>query len=302
MLFMTTGDAANTSTPQNLSSLNGKILRMQLDGSIPEDNPIPGSPVWSWGHRNPQGLVLAPSGILYSSEHGPSSDDEVNIIERGSNYGWPIVRGFCDEATEQEFCADSNVVEPIAAWTPTLAVSGADFYTHTEIPSWNNAVLVTSLKASRLVALKLSGDGKSVTEETQHFTNWFGRLRDLCISPSGDIYLAVSNRDGRGTVRRGDDRIVRISAVVNTTGINGKSEEKVKIYPNPLQGNQLTIEYAASENTWVTVYNELGSQILVELIPPGQIRTLLTIPGPVGLYLFQIRDGEQVISKTVVKH
>jgi glucose/arabinose dehydrogenase len=304
MLYMTTGDAVNTSTPQNLNSLNGKVLRIQLDGSIPEDNPIPGSPVWSWGHRNPQGLVMAPSGILYSSEHGPSSDDEVNIIEKGRNFGWPTVRGFCNETTELEFCADSNVVEPIAAWTPTLAVAGTDYYTYAAIPSWNNTILVASLKASRLVALRLSEDGRFVTEETHHFENWFGRLRDLCISPEGNLYLAVSNRDGRGTVRPGDDRIVKISAVTNTTGIRGKTEEgaMVRIYPNPLQGNQLTIEYAPSERTWVTVFNELGSKILVAMIPPGQVRTQITLPGPAGLYLFRIQDGEQVTTKRVVKH
>jgi glucose/arabinose dehydrogenase len=303
MLFMTTGDAANTSTPQNLTSLNGKILRLHLDGSIPVDNPIPGSPVWSWGHRNPQGLVMAPSGILYSSEHGPSSDDEVNIIVPGGNYGWPTVRGFCDETTELAFCADSSVVEPIAAWTPTLAISGADYYAHTNIPSWSNALLVTSLKASRLVALKLSEDGRSATEETQHFTNWFGRLRDLCISPSGDIYLAVSNRDGRGTVHPGDDRIVKISAVDHTTDIPGASVEQEipRIYPNPLQGSQLTIEYAASGNAMITVYNQLGLQIHTELITPGQGRFHFTLSGPAGVYLVLIEDEDRVFSQRVLK-
>jgi glucose/arabinose dehydrogenase len=303
-LFMTTGDAANTSTSQNLNSLNGKVLRLNLDGTVPDENPIQGSAVWSWGHRNPQGLVMAPSGILYSSEHGPSSDDEVNIIEKGRNYGWPTVKGFCDEPTELEFCADSNLVEPMAAWTPTLAVAGADFYSHTDIPSWNNAILVTSLKASRLVALKLSEDGRSVTEETPYFSNWFGRLRDLCISPSGDLYLAVSNRDGRGTVNPGDDRIIKISAVTNTTDLTGESEENgmLRIYPNPTGGNQLMIEYASSENAWVTVYNELGAKLVVEMIPPGQVRTQITLPSPAGLYLIRVRDGQRVISKMVIKH
>ena len=81
-LYMTTGDAANTSLSQNLASLSGKILRMNLDGSIPGDNPIPGSHIWTWGHRNPQGLVISPAGIMYSSEHGPANDDEINIIEK----------------------------------------------------------------------------------------------------------------------------------------------------------------------------------------------------------------------------
>lgn len=122
-LLMTTGDASNQSLPQNINSLNGKILRLNLDGSIPADNPISGSPIWTWGHRNPQGLYAGPNGIIYSSEHGPANDDEMNIIEKGRNYGWPNVEGYCNLSAEMQFCADSNVAEPIRAWTPTVAAS-----------------------------------------------------------------------------------------------------------------------------------------------------------------------------------
>lgn len=124
-LLLTTGDAQITSTSQNVKNINGKVLRINLDGSIPSDNPIANSPIWSWGHRNAQGLVFSPNGkILYSSEHGANNDDEVNIIRKGRNYGWPKVEGKCDNALEQGFCKDSNVVEPIYAWTPTLGVAG----------------------------------------------------------------------------------------------------------------------------------------------------------------------------------
>ena len=95
-LFISTGDAANTPLSQNASSPNGKILRLNMDGTIPGDNPVAGNPYWSLGHRNPQGLVFA-NNKLYSSEHGPSNDDEVNIIEKGRNYGWVNVHGFCDQ-------------------------------------------------------------------------------------------------------------------------------------------------------------------------------------------------------------
>ena len=107
-LFITTGDAANQSLPQNIFSTNGKVLRLNLDGTVPADNPVAGNPYWSFGHRNAQGLVFA-NNILYSSEHGPSSDDELNIIEKGRNYGWPTVPGFCDAGTEQIFCTANNV-------------------------------------------------------------------------------------------------------------------------------------------------------------------------------------------------
>jgi glucose/arabinose dehydrogenase len=100
-LFITTGDASNTSLPKNISARNGKVLRLNLDGSIPADNPVAGNAYWSFGHRNPQGLVYA-NNRLYSSEHGPSNDDEINIIEKGKNYGWPNVAGRC-EGSEQSF-------------------------------------------------------------------------------------------------------------------------------------------------------------------------------------------------------
>jgi len=228
-LYMTTGDGADTSQPQDLNSLNGKVLRMNLDGSYPEDNPFQESYVWTWGHRNAQGLVISPLGIMYSSEHGPANDDEVNIIEKGRNYGWPDVEGFCDDPSETQFCADSNVMEPIAAWTPTLAVAGTDFYSHSAIPEWQNSLLVTSLKASSLAALKLSADGRSVVEEEIFFEDWFGRLRDICTSPDGRVFLAVSNRDGRGTVLPGDDRIVEIVSL-NVTEYCSK-EENASICP-----------------------------------------------------------------------
>jgi len=209
-LFMTTGEAATITYSQDLTSLNGKVLRMNLDGSVPLDNPFQGSYIWTWGHRNAQGLVISPKGIMYSSEHGPANDDELNIIEKGRNYGWYKVQGFCDDGSETQFCADSNVVEPIAAWTPTLAVAGTDYYNNNAIPEWKNSLLVTSLKAGKVVALKLHEDGRSVVQEEVFFENWWGRLRDICISPDGRIFIAVSNRDGRGTVHPGDDRIIEI--------------------------------------------------------------------------------------------
>ena len=115
---------------------------------------LPGNPYWSFGHRNPQGLVFA-NNILYSSEHGPDTDDEINIIEKGRNYGWPTVQGFCNECGEQSFCTANNVKEPIKAWTPTAAVSGMDYYNNNLIPQWKNSLLVVALKNARLYQLKL---------------------------------------------------------------------------------------------------------------------------------------------------
>ena len=136
------------SEAQNRASLNGKILRMSLDGTIPADNPAPGSLVYTLGHRNPQGLVQLPNGRIYSSEHGPNTDDEVNRIEAGRNYGWPNVEGYCDLSAEATFCAANNVREPLTAWTPTIAPAGLSYYDHPAIPGWRGSLLLAVLKGS----------------------------------------------------------------------------------------------------------------------------------------------------------
>lgn len=190
-LFISTGDASNQSLPQNTGAVNGKILRLNLDGSIPGDNPIAGNPLWSYGHRNAQGLVYA-HNTLYSSEHGPNSDDEINIIEKGRNYGWPDVKGFC-EGGEQDFCSTKQVKEPLKVWTPTAAVSGMDYYEHDLIPQWKHSLLVTTLKNSRLVQLKLNNAHDGITETNEFFTNKYGRMRDVCIAPDGKVYVCTGN-------------------------------------------------------------------------------------------------------------
>jgi len=190
-LFITTGDASNQNNPQNFSSRNGKILRLNPDGSIPADNPDPASPVWSLGHRNPQGLVFI-NDSLFSSEHGPDTDDEVNIIHKGSNYGWPEVRGICD-GPEQSFCSANNIVEPIINWTPTIAVCGIDYYNNDLIPQWKNSILMCTLKDSRLKQLKLSSDQKAVDSTADFLVNKYGRLRDICIAPDGRVFICTSN-------------------------------------------------------------------------------------------------------------
>ena len=193
-LLATTGDASNTSLPQDFSSKNGKVLRLNFDGSIPTDNPDPNSAVWSIGHRNAQGLVFAKDS-LYSSEHGADSDDEVNMIHRGANYGWPNVRGEC-EGSETQFCDENNVVEPLISWTPTIAVAGMEYYDSDTISQWTNSLLVCTLKDETLYQLKLNASGSQVTGTETFFRGTFGRLRDVCMSPAGNVYLCTSNGSG----------------------------------------------------------------------------------------------------------
>jgi glucose/arabinose dehydrogenase len=201
-LYITTGDASEQQLAQNTSSLNGKTLRVNLDGSIPSDNPIPGNPAWSWGHRNAQGLVFTGRNLVVS-EHGPDSDDEINIIEKGRNYGWPAVKGLCNTESERVFCASQNVKEPIYTWTPTAAVCGTEYYGHDLIPSWKNSLLVTALKNSRLYIMKLNNDHSAVTEVREYLNGTYGRMRDVCIAPNGKVYICTSN--GR------DDKIIEVS-------------------------------------------------------------------------------------------
>jgi glucose/arabinose dehydrogenase len=165
-LFISTGDASIKEQAQSTNSLNGKILRINLDGSIPSDNPMPNNPVWSWGHRNPQGLVLA-GNTLFISEHGPDSDDEINIIEKGRNYGWPDVKGLCNTTAEKNFCSANNVKEPVKTWTPTIATCGLEYYHHDLIPQWKSSLLLATLKNRRLHLLKLNDTKTGFTEETE---------------------------------------------------------------------------------------------------------------------------------------
>ena len=191
-LYATTGDAnLRFDLPQNPTSFNGKVLRVNLDGSIPADNPY-GNAVWTVGHRNAQGLVFA-LGRLYSSEHGETTNDEINIIERGRNYGWPFVEGFCDLPAEQSFCPDNNVKEPIYAWTPTVAPSGIEFYNSNHISQWKRSLLVTFLKDQKLRQIKLNEAGTAVESVNEYFVGEFGRLRDVAISPDGKVYLCTDN-------------------------------------------------------------------------------------------------------------
>ncbi|MCO4292357.1 PQQ-dependent sugar dehydrogenase [Solitalea sp. MAHUQ-68] len=204
-LYWTVGDAGNTSSAQNLNSLNGKILRLNTDGSIPSDNPDPASYVYSYGHRNPQGLAWQPkTNQLYSTEHGPSGSptccrDELNYIEKGKNYGWPNIYG--DQTA-------TGMVSPIlfSGNDYTWAPGGATFITKGK---WKGDLLFTGLRGQSLYRVVLdSKDNRKVLHLYKHFENEYGRLRDVMQMPNGDIWLAVSNKDGRGTPGTDDDRIL----------------------------------------------------------------------------------------------
>lgn len=268
-LFMTTGDAGNREISQDLDALNGKILRMNLDGSVPDDNPIAGSYIWSWGHRNPQGLVIGPDGVMYNSEHGPASEDEINWIEKGNNYGWPGAVGFCGGAEEEQFCEDSAVAVPITQWTPTLAVGGLDYYDHDLIPEWEDHLLLATLKNSALVSIKPHEDRYSVEEE-EYFSCSFGRLRDICIAPDGRVFLAVSNKDGRSYLtvpycdkfpKALDDRIIEIKPSTSTSLTTIDESQEFKVYPNPVEEHARIVLDPSFRQGNMTIYTQSGRQV-----------------------------------------
>lgn len=212
LLYMTTGDANRPHLSQDLDSVAGKVLRFTLDGQPAPGNPF-GTIIYSYGHRNAQGLAFHPeTDDLYLTEHGPADNDEVNRVEIGRNYGWPNVHGFCDNDVrfEDDFCERNRVAEPVATWTPTVAPCGADFYNADIIPGWKGNFLFTALRGEALIRLTLSPDGSRAVDEEFLFEGEFGRLRDVLVGPNGQIFLATSNRDGRGTPAPDDDRILRI--------------------------------------------------------------------------------------------
>lgn len=190
-LYITTGDAVIPSSSQDINSLAGKILRINKDGSIPEDNPF-GNFVYSLGHRNPQGIVWHPtSGELYSSEHGPTRNDEINIIEKGKNYGWPTVE--CDDVS-QEYENSIRCFSDFTLAPSSIAFYGGDLY-------------VSGLRGEQLRRFVLDTDGRTLLFEEELFAD-LGRIRDV-VYYDGFLYIATSNLDGRGIPRVGDDKIIR---------------------------------------------------------------------------------------------
>lgn len=223
-LLMSSGDYQNQPIAQDPKSVEGKILRMTTTGTPPADNPLPGSLVWTLGHRNVQGLALGPDGRIFYSEHGPNNDDEFGVVRKGRNYGWPTVAGFCDDIVEEAFCRDSSVVEPLAAYTPTLAVAGIEWYGADAFPTLKGRVLMTSLKAGQLRALRPHSSKDSLLSDSILVNNRWGRLRDILVRSNGSIVVAVSNRDGRGTAGAVDDRLIELSPAGVPTSVRENAE------------------------------------------------------------------------------
>jgi glucose/arabinose dehydrogenase len=195
MLYAGVGDAGNTANAQNRASRNGKILRIAPNGSIPKSNPFPNSPVWSLGHRNVQGLAWDSAGRLWATEFGQDTWDEVNLIRKGRNYGWPIVEG--KGATQ-----GGRFTNPLVTWrTSASSPSGAAIL--------GGSLYVGALQGRRLWRIPLRGASTGTPRSL--LSGRFGRLRTVVVAPGGtSLWVTTSNRDGRGQPRAGDDRVLRV--------------------------------------------------------------------------------------------
>lgn len=208
-LYVTTGDAENGLNAQNAGSFGGKVLRLNRDGSIPADNPTAGSPVWSLGHRNVQGLAWHPdSGALYETEHGPSNPfpdcchDEVNAIVAGGNYGWPAATGVANDQRFRDPIVDSGRLE---TWAP----SGAAFATRPG--PLRGSLLFATLRGQHLQRIVLGPDGRTVAFQEKLLVNRYGRLRDVYEIFTGEFLVLTSNRDDRGRPGADDDRVLLVT-------------------------------------------------------------------------------------------
>ena len=208
-LFMTTGDADQADGAQKLDQLQGKILRFNADGSVPADNPFVGKEgarpeIWSYGHRNPQGLAFQPgTGRLYESEHGPLHGDEVNLIDKGANYGWPVI----SHRREAE-----GMRTPLVEITPAVGPGRLLFYQGKAFPELRGSLLLCCLRGSTVFRISLGGDGLPTHIERLWNQKW-GRIRFLTEAPDGSLWLGTSMQDPpEGKPQEGDDRLIRIVA------------------------------------------------------------------------------------------
>lgn len=198
-VFFSLGERGDMTNAQDLSRPLGKIHRVNDDGSIPRDNPFVNTPnalpsIWTYGHRNPQGLAWDSAGLLWESEHGPNGGDEINVIEKGKNYGWGVISmGLQNGITAR---SHEGMEQPIAYYTPTIAPSGIGFYTGSRYPGWKDNLFVAGLAGQQLRRLEISG--RKVIHQEVVFEQ-FGRVRAVTTGPDGLLYVLLQNPTGSGT-------------------------------------------------------------------------------------------------------
>ncbi len=195
-LYIGTGDATNQNSTQDLNSLAGKILRINSDGSFPKDNPFPDSPVYSYGHRNPQGLTWDDKGNLYETEEGPTRNDEINLIKPGQNYGWP----------SQECTGSPKFKSPLVCYNPSIGPAGITYYTGEKL-DMKDSLILAALLGHGVYQLPLQN---GTISSQKIILDGAGRIRDVEEGPDGSLYVLTSNTDGQGYPEKNDDKLLRI--------------------------------------------------------------------------------------------
>jgi aldose sugar dehydrogenase len=192
---------------QALDNHFGKILRINSDGSVPEDNPFRNTPgalpeIWSYGHRNLQGLVIADDGTVYEHEHGPKGGDELNVIRPGDNYGWSAITYGVDYsgAMISPFTEQAGMEQPIKYWVPSIAPAGMTLYNADMFPQWKGSLLIAAMVPGDVRRVEIQ-DNKAVNEEV--LFNEFGRIRNVAVAPDGSVILATDGANGK---------LIRVSA------------------------------------------------------------------------------------------
>jgi aldose sugar dehydrogenase len=311
-ILMSTGDTGDGGdSSQDFGALNGKVLRINLDGSIPSDNPVltegdaPGY-AYSWGHRNIQGLCIGPDAIIYSSEHGQNNNDEFNIIEPGRNYGWPNVEGMCNTASEQTFCATNNVKEPIRTWTPCVAVNGIEYYNHPAIPEWNHCILMGVMGGlsgangnnDRISVLHLSPDGLSIESEDQYFTSLNQRFRDVCVNPvTGALYVALNGSSYPGS---GPNKIKEFRNLAYNAVEDYSFTQDLDIFPNPAT-NQIQLHLSSSLiGAKLTIFAANGD-LVKEIMVQSTKETIDLTTWSSGAYWAKVSNNLGTVTATFMK-
>lgn len=286
-LFLSTGDINLGTVSQDTASLNGKVLRLNLDGSIPQDNPFEGSPVWTLGHRNPQGLAMSPEGNLFACEHGASANDELNLLLKGRNYGWPEVSGFCDGAPS---CQELNLVEPLRTWSPPIAPCGLAYVDTTQVLM--NGLLMAGLRGTALFWVRLNNEQDEVLGVDTLLPSVFGRIRDVLVTKDNRIFVATSNAERPNPISPDDDRILELF-----TGYLSNEKEAVAHFPIRLFVSNRTLNL-----THENLFERKGNWRLYRLdaalamqgdIPAGRSHLSADLGNlPAGYYFISIQSPE----------
>ena len=303
-LLMSTGDLGDGGvSSQDDNDDNGKILRFNLDGTIPADNPDPNSYVFTKGHRNSQGLCLGPNDVIYSSEHGQYNFDEFNILEAGRNYGWPDVEGscdgvcdWCDAWNEVDFCNENDVPEPLRTWSPCAAVNDVIYYDHPAIPEWQGSVLMAVLGGfqdpvgGRLNVLHMSDDGLTLESDEYFFDEFNQRIRDVAVNPyTGAVYLALNGPSYTGN----GPNLIKEFRPTATDAVNDWSDSRgVDVFPNPASHQ---VQLAVSASWTGQPYRVVNMQ--GQVLDQGQLwgqHVLDVSTWNSGSYILEATNGEGV--------